>query len=395
MAVQFNAATDPYTGTGVTGNTVTIVGWFSLVSNLGTFQALCSLGAQGASGVAVVADSAPVLNIYDSTGANISLGTTLTIGTWYKFAVVCSGTSWTLYQAPQGSALVSNAQTRTATASPSAVYIGDDGTGAWSNSQVADFKVYSAALTQTEIEAELAAFAPTRTANLVRYHPFHVAELTDYSGNSNTLTAGSTNPTTATDPTEPVAGGGGGSQQLTTSNLYPTSNTTTGSTWTNTTNANGSTTGNVATLTAATGTQGSLLAAGYGVQAAIGAQPQSVDSVSCTVNAYVGTTTRWSSVTVQLYDGASNPIGTAQSYTLSATTTNSQTLTFTGANAPTWAQCADLRVNLVAVRTGAQSNTFNVDTVGPLTVTYTTAPVTGPPRRPRLVPQAVSRASVW
>lgn len=158
----------------------------------------------------------------------------------------------------------------------------------------------------------------------------------------------------------------------TTATLYPsTVASTAGSTWTTTGNATGSTAGTVATFTnAASGGVGSIQLSGYSAQ---GALPSGVTVASVAVNvaSYEAVTSRWTSATVQLYSGTT-PIGSAQALTLSATTTNSQTVTFTGANAPTYAQCADLRVQVTATHSGTTSSTFNLDTAG-LTVTYTVA----------------------
>lgn len=180
----------------------------------------------------------------------------------------------------------------------------------------------------------------------------------------------------------------GGSSPQTTANLYPTSNTTTGTTWANTTNANGSGTGTTATFTTTTnGAVGTLLAAGYDAQTAMGGTaPTSIDSIALTVNEYVtSNVARYSSLTAQLYTGSSTALGSSQALTISITTSNTQTLTFTGASLPTWAQAADLRVMLTGTKSGTQASVWNVDTVGPMVITYT--PAAGPtafpfPRRP-------------
>jgi len=163
-----------------------------------------------------------------------------------------------------------------------------------------------------------------------------------------------------------------------TATVFPTTvAAATGSAWTNTANATGPTTGTVATFTTATGgAVGTLQLSAYDAQTAIGAQPGSIDSISLDAKQYVGTVARWSAASVQLYSGTT-PIGTAQALTLSAATGNVQTVTFTGANLPTWAQLADLQVRFSATKSGTTSSTFNVDTAG---LTVTTTPVGGYPR---------------
>ncbi len=158
-----------------------------------------------------------------------------------------------------------------------------------------------------------------------------------------------------------------------TATLYPTTvASTSGSTWTNTGNAVGSGTGTVATFTTATNAAvGTIQLSGYAAHTAIGEQPATIESVVVTVNSYVGTTARWTSTQVQLYSGAT-AIGSAQTVTLSATTSNSQAITFTGGNCPSWAQLADLQVRYTATKNGTQSSTANLDTAGAV-VNYTRA----------------------
>jgi hypothetical protein len=137
-----------------------------------------------------------------SNGLNLASGTTPTAAVWWKLAFVLSGTTATLYGATELST-VAQMCTGTLTASTrTRLTIGGtpDTTQFW-NGRIAAVKTWTAALTLSECTAELAQFSPVRTANLQRYHPFHVAETTDYSGNGFTLTAGTA--TTAADPSIP------------------------------------------------------------------------------------------------------------------------------------------------------------------------------------------------
>lgn len=141
--------------------------------------------------------------------------------------------------------------------------------------------------------------------------------------------------------------------------------------WTTTTNAVGSTTATFAGWAPTTGGATGYIQLGtYGAQAATngGVQPTSVDSVVATVRFHVtSATARWTSITAQLYDGASTAIGAAQTLTLSTTATNEQAVTFTGV---TWAQLANLNVRVTGVKSGTQASTLNVDRVG-VVVNYT------------------------
>ena len=92
---------------------------------------------------------------------------------------------------------------------------------------------------------------------------------------------------------------------------------------------------------------------------------------------YEATTTRWLAPTVQLYDGAT-PLGSPQTLNLSATSTNSQAITFTGV--ASWANLANLTVVLSITKSGSTSSAFNVDAAR-VVVNYTPAGA-GPTRTP-------------
>lgn len=164
-----------------------------------------------------------------------------------------------------------------------------------------------------------------------------------------------------------------------TASLYPTTvDTTIGTTWTNTTNATGSTTATFATWTNATSSgAGSIRLSGYAAQTAVGDPSATIDSVAVTVRSYYTRTSTGaiSTEAVQLYSGTT-AIGSATSLTPTlTTTTNSQTVTLSGANAPTYAQLSDLRAQVAATRAANTNQTvFNVDIVG-VVVNYST-PVT-------------------
>lgn len=166
-----------------------------------------------------------------------------------------------------------------------------------------------------------------------------------------------------------------------TTTLYPTTVAgSTGATWTTTTNATGSTTGTTsaawAVFTNATnggsGGTGTLTLSGYAAQPAV-TSGNTIDSVVLSLRGNVGATARWTaaSCTAQLFSGTTaigSPVAVG---TLSTTTSNVWTITFSGANAPTYVQLSDLRVQVTAVHTSTTSSTFNVDTAG-LVVNHST-----------------------
>jgi hypothetical protein len=213
MSVRFDGtANTPYTATTGLPSTsvVTVTFWARIVVDRNAFSGLCAVAASvgGASVFMTQTDSdGTTLRMWDTAA---SLGSqAMTVGTWYQLAYVVSGANASFYSGPASTLNVSSTASFAPTGStPGYLSIGrDQFSGDYLNGGIAAFKMWNAGLNATEVAAELAQFAPVRSANLLRYHPFHVAETTDYSGNSNTLTAGTTAATTESDPPIPEVAG--------------------------------------------------------------------------------------------------------------------------------------------------------------------------------------------
>ena len=142
------------------------------------------------------------------SGSTQTAGPAATTGTWYRYAAVINGTAATLY--------TGTATSQLSVATQSANYVQPTGTLSWklggstanSNNaagELANVKIYNAALTQQEIEEEMWQYLPKRTANISRWYPLVVNELNDWSGMGRTLTGG-TGVTTTTGP--PISWGG-------------------------------------------------------------------------------------------------------------------------------------------------------------------------------------------
>src|SRR5690606_30411901 len=76
--------------------------------------------------------------------------------------------------------------------------------GEWLNGRMAAVKIWTAALSANEIQAERDYTSPLRTANLRAWYPFEVAENIDHSGNGETLSGGSS-PSTEPGPGIPFS----------------------------------------------------------------------------------------------------------------------------------------------------------------------------------------------
>lgn len=204
MAVQFSADNQAYTATtGLPGSTYTVLAWVYLSVDRNASSTMWTHGS-GSNGHNIWTSADGTTLAFDSAGGSFTAGS-LTVGAWTKVAFTANGTTGTIYSAADGAALASTGTGTIPTVTFTNIFIGafsNATSGFWLNGRIADFKVYTAVLTLSEMEAELAQYTPVRTANLLRYHPFHVAETTDYSGNGNDLSAG-TGATTAADPTTP------------------------------------------------------------------------------------------------------------------------------------------------------------------------------------------------
>ncbi|MEV0616195.1 LamG-like jellyroll fold domain-containing protein [Nonomuraea sp. NPDC050404] len=209
MAVRYDAASEQHTATnGLPGNVYTLTAWIWPAAVGSRFRTIYWLRtfADQFSGV-TIRDSTSELQLIDS-GSHAFNGVAplvATAATWYRIGVVVSGADATFYRAAAGDPLGSGSVADfSPPAAPQQWTIGDDPYDDWWDGRLAALKVWDAALSAVEVEDELAQHVPRRTSNLLRFHPFLNAELTDYSGNNNALSGG-TGTTTESGPPIPWA----------------------------------------------------------------------------------------------------------------------------------------------------------------------------------------------
>lgn len=220
MAVRFSVAANRLTATTSvpTGTAYTMLCWGKLVVDINNFAIFFAV--RNASRTIWVETAADGTTLEMSTAGttsgagDISGLRTLALNTWYRFALVINGTSQLLYHGAATGALTASAPTTAPPDqfTPTAIDIGGDANAAFLNGEVAAFKMFNAALTATEVAAELAQFNPVRRTSLLRYHPFFTApglnDLSGWTGAAN-LTAGATATVTSTaDPAIPIAAPG-------------------------------------------------------------------------------------------------------------------------------------------------------------------------------------------
>jgi len=200
MAARISAAgTQEYTtSSGMPASNVwTCTWWTYQVEDRNTYSTLLSVGSAGAYVDVSTASDGTTVGVYDpSNYSGTPLGATaFSLTTWYRLGLVVDGTTASFYRAAvSASSLTASTASGDFTASnpPTSLVIGDSvnaGDYPWS-ARVAAFKMWGAALTQGEVEAELSQYLPRRTGNLLRFHPFLRTEAVDYSGSGNTLSGG-------------------------------------------------------------------------------------------------------------------------------------------------------------------------------------------------------------
>ena len=211
MSARFSANTNVLTATtGLPSTIHTVTCWAYLVaSRTSTYYALCDLPAT--TGASAATWQYPGMNptfgwVFAQSPSTETTPITGAVGAWYKIAYVhTSATSVTMYAATEAAALTSQTATVTSV-TPAKLYVGGDSyPGEFWGGRIGAFKMWNAALTLTEINAELAQFQPVRTLNLLRSHTFKT-DILDTSGNNNQLTAGSAAVTFEADP--PIPDGG-------------------------------------------------------------------------------------------------------------------------------------------------------------------------------------------
>jgi hypothetical protein len=201
VAVRFSASGQTYSATtGLPSSAFTFTGWAYLTTDRNAASGIFSLASTWNSNLVTDSDGT-TLRLTDTFSGSVG-SFALSTGTWYKLAITQSSTTGVFYHASAANALTSDSGSLQSISSPSTWRIGcSNSTSNWWNGRLAAVKVWTVALTASEIAQELNCYIPLRTTNLARWHPFLSAETTDYSGQGRTLSGGSG---TATEDGPPI-----------------------------------------------------------------------------------------------------------------------------------------------------------------------------------------------
>lgn len=198
MAVRFDADESYTSASSPPADTAyTVTCWVKLSADRNTWSSVWGSDSSSSNYLYLATDSDGVTMkgwVFVGGSERTVTGPVMAVGTWYRLALVVNGVNATLYHGTATGVLsapsVANWFTITGTTTfrvGANVFAGE-----WLNGCVANLKHYSTNLTQAEVERELGAYVPARTANLVRWHPFVANETTDYSGAARTLSGGVT-----------------------------------------------------------------------------------------------------------------------------------------------------------------------------------------------------------
>lgn len=210
MAVRFDAATDRISYSGSMpdpATAITVTAWAYITNNTANPATFFRVwNAAVSTTITCACNSAGVVNPgYFTAGGSAFISTSLSLGTWYRIAVTCTGTAGKFYLAAgTGGATSLGTGTVAGAATPTGITVGGrapSDASEWFDGRIAYVRAWPSVLTQAQIEAEWASATPVITSGLWADWPLETAaDLTDRSGNGRHLTAGSTAVTTEDGP---------------------------------------------------------------------------------------------------------------------------------------------------------------------------------------------------
>lgn len=209
MSTRFDAASDRISFAGTmfavgSGFTMTAWAWVSVDTNANATFARLHASSGGSTIVtwATGSDGLAGPN-YFTGGGSVTNATNMAVGAWRKIAISCSGTTGKSYVNTVGGTTEADSGT-VAVGTPTGITLGGRAPADSSESfdgRLAYVRVWTAELTQVQIEAEWASATPVVTASLWADWPLtDSTDLTDHSGNARNLSAGTTAVSTEADP---------------------------------------------------------------------------------------------------------------------------------------------------------------------------------------------------
>jgi hypothetical protein len=198
-AVRFSAGTMKYSrsATGL-GASFTITFWAKIVVDRNALS--CFVSQDNAGGnyymISTLSDGTTLRR--DATGgASVSSAVSMAVDVWFFVGCVNDTGAgqdifgWKIAGGSWATAVTGSGVTVTGPADANTLYFGGDGFGTtdFLNGSIAAVKVWNVALTDAELQAEAATYAPVKTSGLWANYTFNAGpQTTDDSGNGRTLT---------------------------------------------------------------------------------------------------------------------------------------------------------------------------------------------------------------
>lgn len=201
MPVRFDSDGDylQRTGNGYAPSAFTVGGWIYQVNDRAANRVL-HLNTNGSTAyIGLGLNAADALWVYSSTAAGGTTGSTLVAGRFYHVMLVKNGTSYTVYL----DGVSDITWTNTVSFTSAGFLFGQP--GYLFDGQLSHWRVWTAALSQAEVQAERMSASAVRTANLHAAYEFSASTTADSGPNSYTLTA---NGSPALEGVEPWITGG-------------------------------------------------------------------------------------------------------------------------------------------------------------------------------------------
>lgn len=205
MAWQFSEAADEIIGGGWGGLVATISCWWYLDSDPNNFQnpILVYSGSGGSgsvrAGIGTTSDGT-TMTAFDAAFLTQSAGAPGT-GVWYHTTLVMANTQWMVYHGTNPAALTAvGPNTRTAVNSPGSIVLSLN--AEWLRGRMANLKIWTRELTESEAEAEAGTYGVVNATSLRRHHTMLSTSMNPDAGADTTaLSAGSTAITLVDGPT--------------------------------------------------------------------------------------------------------------------------------------------------------------------------------------------------
>lgn len=214
MAGKATAATDrvsiasaPATGP------ITFGAWIKLTNTTNTTNTIMRFDASGGTAL-ILALRSQVPGMYSAASTTGVTGTTVSTGTWtYVACTRDAANAGQLFMGTTPGSLTKTTATVNSSGTPSSFNVFGRSTSDatdWFIGSLAYVRLWTSVLSDTAIATESQNAAAVTTANLWGSWPLAAASLSDTSGNSRNLTAGSTSLTSDTDPVLTTANPKGG-----------------------------------------------------------------------------------------------------------------------------------------------------------------------------------------